>query len=134
MEIGSDLASTNNDDLRREEGSGAYLYKINDKRFEVNRFNRRFKEYKMRREEEKERKMKEKLDQLNRPPEKTPPYLQPLGRIAIDSKDALFDILDETLQGNLSSQTFLVKNRMFYLGITLIVISMLTFFYLMIIG
>ena len=131
MDVGVDLATPSND-LKREESTGQYLYKINQNRFEVDRWNRDFEQYKERREKEKERKMKEKLDDLNKPDEKVPVYNLPLGQILINTKDALFGILDDLLQFQFEKETILKDDRLFYIGLILIIISLITYMYFMI--
>lgn len=131
MDVGVDLATPSND-LKRDESTGKYLYKINQNRFEVDRWNRDFEQYKERREKEKERKMKEKLDDLNKPVEKVPVYNLPLGQILINTKDALFEILDDLLQFHFEKETILKDDRLFYIGLILIIISLITYMYFMI--
>jgi hypothetical protein len=120
--------------LKRVKDSGKYIYKINQNRFEVDRWNRDFEQYKERREKVKERKMKEKLDDLNKPIEKVPVYNLPLGKILINTKDAIFDILDDTLQFKFEKDTLLKENRLFYIGLSLMIIACVTYLYFMIIG
>jgi hypothetical protein len=127
----ADLATPNND-LKRVESTGKYVYKINQNRFEVDRWNRDFDQYKQRREQEKERKMKEKLDDLNKPVDKIPVYNLPLGKILINTKDSIFDILDDLLQFRFEKETIIKDDRLFYIGLLLVIISMITYLYFMI--
>ena len=129
--VGVDLATPDNS-LKRDALTGKYLYRINQNRFEIDRWNRDFEQYKDRRDLEMRRRMKEKLDQLSKPVPKVPAYNQPLGKILINTKDSLFDITDDLLQFKFTSDTLIKNDRLFYLGVLLLIISMTTFLYLMI--
>src|SRR5690606_8446868 len=110
--------------------NGKYLYRINNHRFEIDRFNRQFDQYKKIREEEMERQMKKTLDDLNKPQKITPVYNLPLGQILINTKDAQFDILDDMLQLNFNKDILIKNNRLFYVGICILLIALITFFIL----
>lgn len=130
MDVGKDL-SVPRGDLKREDETGKYIYKINQDRFEVDKWKRDFEQYKERREKIKEQKMRKRLDELNRPEPTTPVYNLPLGKILINTKDSLFDILDDALQFNFSSEMVLKDNRLFYIGLAMIIIAIVTYLFMM---
>ena len=80
------------------------------------------------------RNMREKLDKLNVPKKVTPIYRDSLGQILIDTKDALFQILDDLLQHKFTLDTFIKDNRLFYIGMILIFIASFMYLYTIIIG
>jgi len=102
---------------------GSYLYINNDGKFDINRFNRDYDQYRIRRKEEMDKKIALKLAELNKPKPEIPIYQKSIGTILINTKDTLFEILDDMLQGNFSSNTFTKNNRLFFIGITMIIIA-----------
>lgn len=127
MDIGIDQGAFHNDLIKTKDGK--YIYKIDDNRFEIKRFNRDFEQYKERRKEQMRRKLDEKLAILNRPIEPIPIYNQTIGEIAIGAKDAFMGILDDILNFNLSFKILTKQGRLFYIG--LISLSILVFVYLL---
>ena len=47
----------------------------------------------------------------------------------INVKNTWFDILDDILAGNISMSMFSKKNRLFYIGLTIIIIAMVLYIY-----
>ncbi len=116
----------------REQNDGIFQYQSDNGDFDVDRFNLFFEQYRERRKKEQRKKMRDKLDDLNAPPVIKPIYKYSIGQIAIDTKDALFQILDDVLQGRWSVNTFTRDNRMFYIGIVFILLASFAYLYTMI--
>jgi hypothetical protein len=127
MNLGQDQATPRNDMIKKN--NGTYIYKINENRFEVDRFNRDFDQYKIRRKLEMEESMRKRLEELNRPEPIPPVYQQPVGKILIDTKDAVFNIIDDLLQFKFNSSTFTKGGRLFYIGLLLLIIATLLYVY-----
>lgn len=127
MDIGVDLSTPKNDLKKTEDGK--YLYRIEGDRFEIDRFNRDFDQYKERRKKAMEKKMGERLAELNKPDREAAVYNQPIGTIMIKTKDALFGILDDLLQFNFSKEVIIKENRLFFIGITILIVSFILYFY-----
>lgn len=121
----SDMSNFNNDLIRTDDGK--YYYRIEDDRFEVDRFNRQFEQYKQRRKEEMDKILQKKLDELNKPIPDTPIYNQPVGDILVQTKDEMLGILDDLLLYKFTSNTFIKNNRLFFIGILFLFVSIFIF-------
>lgn len=129
MEVGQDLATPNNDLIRTD--TGKYIYRIDGERFEVDRFNRDFEQYAERRRQVMDKTLNDKLEALNQPDPEPPVYEQPVGQILVDTKDGLFNLLDDLLQFKFSLDTFTKDNRLFFIGLTLVFIALFVLVYSM---
>lgn len=127
-----DLAEPNGD-LKRF-GDGKYLHKWNNDEFDIDKFNRDFEQYRIKRKKEMKKKMALRLAELNKPKKVVQVYEKPLGNILLDTKDAMFEILDDLLQHKLEIDTFTKNNRLFYIGIVLIFIAVFLYMYTIVIG
>ena len=127
-----DLAEAN-DDLK-ELSSGKSLFKLEGEKFDIDRYNRLFEQYKVRRREEMQKRLDEKLAELNKPKIQRPVYQSPIGEIMVNTKDAIFDIMDDLLQYKFTYDTFTKHNRLFYLGITIIFISLFIYLFVILVG
>lgn len=127
MNINKDLATVDNNLLKLP--SGAYLYRSSSGEFDIDAFNRDYEQYKVRRKNQMERNMALKLAEYNKPKEFRPIYKYSLGEILINTKDSLFEILDDILQKRFSPETFTKNNRLFYLGIFIIFVACFVFLY-----
>jgi len=128
MDINVDQGSPQGDIGRFE--SGKYLYKLDSGKFDVDKFNRDFDQYKSKRKNEMKDNIERKLDELNTPPDETPPYNLSIGQIMINMKDAIFNIIDDLLNFKISWNILLKQNRLFYLGLMLIIIAVIFYLYL----
>lgn len=108
---------------------GKYLYRFFTGKFDVDKFNREFDQYKDNRISERERRIKEILDRLNKQEPETPAYNLPIGQIVINTKDAVLGILDDLLKLQIKKETFMKENRIFYLGIVFIFVAILLYLY-----
>lgn len=73
----------------------------------------------------------EKLEELNKPKQVELIYDLGIGQVAINTKDAIFDILDDTVNLRFTNDMLTKNNRLFYLGIVLIIAACLLFLYLL---
>lgn len=121
MDIDIDLSTPRNDMIRDEEGK--YIYRINEERNEIDRFNRDFNQYRERRKEEMKRKLDQKLAKLNEPIKETPIYNKPIGDILVSTKDAFFGILDDLMKLNFGSDIFTKNNRLFHIGLVILIMG-----------
>jgi len=127
MNINIDQGLPNGDLNKLDDGK--YLYKLGSDKFDIDKFNRDFDQYKIQRKDEMNKKIKQKLNELNTVKISIPAYDLSIGQIAINIKDSLFGILDDLINYNFSWDILLKRNRLFYLGITLIVISLINYLY-----
>lgn len=132
MDIDQDLAELS-DDLKKF-NDGKYLYRDDDNKFDINKFNRSYDQYRERRKTIMKERIRKKLEEMNRMPDKTPIYQHSMAQILIDSKDSLFQILDDLLQYKFESDTFIKKNRLFYLGILFVFIAFVLIIYSYFVG
>ena len=61
-------------------------------------------------------------------------YNENIGRILINMKDELFDLLDDLIQNKIEIKTFTKNNRLFYIGILFVTLSIFLLGYIIIIG
>ena len=109
--------------------NGKYLFKNEDGKFDIDKFNREFGQYKIKRKDEMQEQLQQKLDELNRPVIETPPYQLSIGEIAINTKDSIFNIIDDLLNFKFSWDVITKENRLFYLGVFLVVIALIIYLY-----
>ena len=127
MDVGVDQGQPNGDMARFDDGK--YLFKNDDKKFDIDKFNRQFDQYKIKRKDEMEERIQQKLDELNKPVIETPPYELSIGEIAIKTKDSIFNIIDDLLSFNFSWSILSKEHRLFYLGVFLIVVALIIYLY-----
>jgi hypothetical protein len=106
-----------------------YLYKSDNGKFDIDKFNQNFLQYKQKRKKEMTHKMADKLKKINKPKNIIPIYDKSIGQIIIDTKDSIFEIIDDLLLLKVNLNTFTRNNRLFYIGIIFIFISFLIFIY-----
>jgi hypothetical protein len=95
--------------------------------FDVGQFNKRF-DNMIRREKIIDKNIDiNKLNKLNDIIKQKPIYENSLMEIIYNTKTELFYILDDLLQQNISWNILTKNNRLFYIGITLIILSILFF-------
>jgi hypothetical protein len=100
----------------------------------VDKFNREFEQYIDKRKVYRDEEQKKMLEELNKPKPVIPLYDLPMGQIMINAKDSVLNTLDDVINGSFDRNTFIKENRLFYLGIVLLFISILVYFYNMIVG
>ncbi len=124
-----ELHNKTDTDLRKYH-DGAYLYrspKSHD--FDINKFNRFYEQYRIKRDRDMRRYMVDKLDKLDVKANIPMPHQETTGSILIKMKDALFNILDDILQHRYTVNTFTKNNRLFYIGIMVLIIALIVFVY-----
>lgn len=121
MDVNIDQANITNDFIGTDEGK--YFYRSDTGEFDFDKFNLEFDQYKERRDAEQERNLQEKLAELNKPKEIIPIYGQSIGQVLIDTKNSLFELLDDLLQGEFTTLTFTKNHRLFYIGLILLFIA-----------
>ncbi len=128
MDINRDLSDPRHDMIKLKGGKYIYVDPISSK-FYIDRFSRYFQQYRDKRRIEMRRGMEEKLDSLLFPEPEIPIYQEPIQTIAIAAKDSIFETLDDILQNKLSIETFTKDNRLFFIGLTLILIAIFVYIY-----
>ncbi len=129
MEIDKDFGMPNNDLVKQYDGK--YIYKFSDGKLDIDHYNREFTQYSDKRRAEMKRVLAEKLEEMNKPKPVELIYDLSIGNIVINTKDAMFGILDDVVNLRFTNDIISKDNRLFYLGIVLIIIACLLFFYLL---
>ena len=154
MDVNEDLADPSENITMYDDGK--YLFKTSSGEFDIDRFNRYYEQYRERRKKEMYKRMKERLDILNKTPPVIPIYDYSIGQILIGMKDSIVGISNELLNWNYNQQVsvkadednvavenkseikvqwdILTKdNRLFFIGLVLVIIAFVIYF-LMIFG
>jgi hypothetical protein len=106
---------------------GKYIHKAENGELDMDKFNRDYGQYVEKRSNKMKRDLQLKLDHLNQPKKDKLIYELSIGEIFINIKDSMFGILDDLLKFNINN--ILTKNnRLFYLGLILIIIGVLAQF------
>jgi hypothetical protein len=96
--------------------------------FDSEQFNKDFdKNIKLQQEENNLKKL-QKLNELNKEQEKPKLYEQSVRDTLIKMKDIVYELLDDILQGRFNKNTLTKNNRMYYVGIFLLIVVMLLHF------
>ena len=127
MDINVDQGEPRGDLSRFEDGK--YLYELDDGKFDIDKFNRDFDQYKENRKTEMEVRLQKRLNELNNPPPPTPAYDLSIGQLAINTKDSIFGIIDDLINFKISKDILLKGNRLFYLGLLLIIFAAMAYMY-----
>ena len=127
MDIGIDQSIPRNDLKLLPDGRYIYIDPITNK-FDIDRFSRAYQPYRDLRNEHNAMKLRELNSSNNVIPLDEPynnsPLNKPIGQILIDTKDSLFNTLDDILKNGLHIDTFTKDNRLFYIGLTLIFVAL----------
>lgn len=99
------------------------------KQFDVQDFNKKFNEDKAKRKEESKQRELDKLAELNKPVREKRLLEMNFADILIGIKDSWFGILDDLLQQKCTFDTFTKHNRLFFVGLTLMLIGSIVFMY-----
>lgn len=102
---------------------------MSDKEFDIDSFNKEFENKSQKRQEMMRKKMQAKIDALSIKDEPVPIHMRPVGDILISTKDAMFSILEDLLQSKFNKETFTKENRLFYLGIFIMMLTVLMILY-----
>ena len=71
----------------------------------------------------------DRLERLNKQQIEKKPYQLSVAEILIAIKDSWFGIIDDLLQRQFYIETFIKKNRMFYIGLTIVIIAIIFYLY-----
>jgi hypothetical protein len=123
MNIGIDQGLPRNDLVKFPDGK--YLYKLPSGKLDIDKFNRDFEQYKDKRKIEMREQLQKKLDDLGREPSEIPAYNLSMGQILINVKDTILNILDDILRFKFELGIFTKDDRLFYLGILMLIIGIL---------
>ena len=69
----------------------------------------------------------ERIKALNQEEKITPILQRSVGEILIGIKDAWFDIIDDLIKLNITTETFVKNDRLFYIGLTIILYVLLDY-------
>ncbi len=133
MDVNIDQADPRKDMIKQDDGKYVYVDPANSK-FDVDKFNRYYEQYRDRRRSQMKEQMEKKLAALNAPDPEIPVYNQSIPKIIMDVKDSLFNTLDDILQGKFEIETIMKNNRLFYLGITFIFLAIFMYVYSILVG
>lgn len=117
----------------RDEKTGKYVIDLT--KFNSELYNDKYKSYiddvKKRRKNANEKNMKNLIgtDNINIKPEYKPFYQLNLLEIALELKNTMFSILDDILAGNMTLDIILKDNRLFYVGLTILIIAIILYIY-----
>lgn len=98
-------------------------------KFDINKFNSSFDKTKNDQKLINKQRDDEILHKLNSTTDSKPLYKSTMSDIIIGIKNTWFYLLDDLLEQKFIFDTFTKENRLFYIGITLILISVIMYFY-----
>lgn len=98
-------------------------------RFDVKEFNKVYNEYVSKKRESVLEQEERRLDRLNNMKEYVPLAGQSVGKHIINIKDTWFNILDDILQFRFNSSVFIKEQRLFYIGLTILIITISLYIY-----
>jgi hypothetical protein len=127
MDINVDLATVDNTLVKQHDGS--YLYRLPDGKLDIDHYNRQINQYSEIRKNDTKVLIEQKLIDLNK---QTPPelvYDLSIGQTLINFKDSMFDIMDDIINLRINYDTFTKNNRLYYLGLFMIMLACILFFY-----
>lgn len=100
---------------------------ITNGKFDLSKFNTGFEREKKEQKELNKDKQNARLNLLNDVVNNKPIYKQTIGEILIGIKDTWFYLIDDLLQQKFTLDTFTKENRLFYIGITLLIFSIILY-------
>lgn len=133
------INATNNNDVRYDKINNIWNVdpseiSDNTKKIDLGKFNKVFERTK----EEAKREQKlidlEKLNKLSEETQRVSLYDLTISQIIINTKNAWFYLLDDLLDQKFSLDTFTKDNRLFYIGITILFFSIISYLYNMIVN
>lgn len=105
----------------------------NSNRFDLGKFNIEFDRSKEKSKINQKLKDLEKLHTLSKEEEKISLYNLTIFQIIVNTKDAWFNLLDDLLNQNIEKNTFTKENRLFYIGVTIIIVTVILYIYTLIV-
>lgn len=115
----------NNIPTRNEDISKVY----SESKFDINKFNLLFDEERVIKQQQQKRIDEQKLEELNNQIINKKLYQYTLSEIFIGIKDSWFGLLDDLLEFDFTFNIFLKENRLFFFGITFLIIGVILYFY-----
>lgn len=97
--------------------------------FDTQSFNAEFEKDKLERKIAEDKAMREKLEELSKKEKVVPIYEYSIAQTLVAIKDSWFDMLDDILQYNFSRELVTKDYRLYFIGITLIIVSVLLYTY-----
>ena len=101
----------------------------NNKEFNIKLFNENYEKYKSKRENLVSELENTKLAELNNEQNNKQLHELTLPEILTGVKDSTFAVLDDVLQMKVTKETFLIENRMFFIGLLIIVLILLSYIF-----
>lgn len=98
-------------------------------KFDIYQFNQKFEEYKKTLKNNEGLKEQKKLAELNKAPPPKKIYEYNIYELLLGMKDTWFDIIDDILALNFSTDIITQGNRMFFIGLTFITIGIILYAY-----
>lgn len=102
---------------------------MDENEFDTIDFNRRFEDEKELTKELVREQERRRLQELNIEEEQKSLTELSVTEILINTKDSWFGLIDDLLKGEFNITSFTVNNRLFYIGITIIIIVMIIYLY-----
>lgn len=100
-----------------------------DNIFNLDIFNKKYEDVRRRRQKLIEDAEKERLGRLDTTSLKKKIHQYTIGEILFNLKDALFGILNDLLKFNFTIDTFTKQNRLFYLGLFILIIILIIYLF-----
>jgi hypothetical protein len=97
------------------------------KQFDITEFNAAFEEMLKKQQEEGKKKEAEDLSQLNATFRPKRVHELTIGELLVNMKDAIFDTIDDLLGFDFSVETFTKNNRLFYLGLFVVLFTLILY-------
>jgi len=98
-------------------------------KFNIAQFNKEFERGKKESKEDQYLKNLQKMEALKSVEMKESLYKQSILKLALNTKDSWFEIMDDLLDQQFTVDTFIKNNRLFYIGMTIFVISCILYLY-----
>lgn len=117
--------NTNNDTIKQLQQPG---------QFDLQKFNKAFEQNKVQTSQINSSLESQRLAKLNSLAPPLKPYQLSFSELLVGIKDSWFELIDELLQSQFYIETFTKKNRMFYIGLTIVIIVIIIYLYDVIIG
>jgi hypothetical protein len=99
------------------------------KKIDLKKFNKEFERRKDLTKKQSSENIKKRLGVLNKPKKIKKIYEQSIGEILINTKNAWISLLDDLINGNFNMSIFTTENRLFYIGLTIILISIILYLF-----
>lgn len=123
-----DLATVDNTLVKQYDGK--YLYVLPNGKLDIDHYNRVFTQYSDIRKNDMKIELEKKIAEMNKPKPVDLIYDNSIGVILINTKDAAFNIMDDIVNRRFENDIITKDNRLFYLGIIIVMVACLLYLYL----